>query len=126
MSVVGNVLWIFLGGGFLLFLEYMFGGVILCITIIGIPFGLQCIKLSVLALLPFGKEIRTTEWGHGMFSTLLNVIWIIFAGLAIAVTHLLFGLICAVTIVGLPFAKQHMKLASLALTPFGHTYDQGN
>ena len=123
MSVLGNILWIFLGGGIVLFLLYLFGGIVLCITIIGIPFGIQCIKLSVLALLPFGKAIRTTKWGHGIVSTLLNVIWILFAGLAIALSHVVFGLLCAITIVGIPFAKQHLKLASLALTPFGHTYD---
>ena len=123
MSIIGNILWIFLGGGIFLFLEYLFGGIILCITIIGIPFGIQCIKLSVLVLLPFGKEIKTTKWGHGIISTLLNVIWIIFAGLVISLTHVIFGLLCAATIIGLPFAKQHMKMASLALTPFGHTYD---
>ena|GEM_PF-6943382 len=72
---------------------------------------------------PFGKEIKTTKRGHGIISTLLNVIWILFAGLAIALTHVVLGLLCAVTIVGIPFAKQHMKLASLALTPFGHTYE---
>jgi uncharacterized membrane protein YccF (DUF307 family) len=123
MSVIGNILWIFLGGGILLFLEYLFGGVILCITIIGIPFGIQCIKLCGLALLPFGKKIKTTETGHGIISTFLNVIWIVFAGLAISLTHVIFGLLCAVTIIGLPFAKQHLKLASLALTPFGHAYE---
>jgi len=123
VSVIGNILWILLGGGILLFLEYLFGGIILCITIIGIPFGIQCIKLSVLALLPFGKEIKTTKSGHGIISTLMNVIWIVFAGLAIAVSHVIFGVLCAITIIGIPFAKQHMKLASLALTPFGHTYD---
>jgi uncharacterized membrane protein YccF (DUF307 family) len=123
VSLIGNILWIFLGGGIVLFALYLFGGVILCITIVGIPFGVQCIKLSVLALLPFGKAIKTTKSGHGALSTILNVIWILFAGLEIAVCHFIFGLLCAVTIVGLPFAKQHMKLASLALTPFGHTYD---
>ena len=122
MSVIGNVLWILVGGGIFLFIEYLFGGVILCLTIIGIPFGVQCIKLSLLALLPFGKEVRTTPSGHGVLSTVLNVIWILFAGLAIGVTHLVFGLLCAVTIIGIPFAKQHLQLASLAMTPFGHTY----
>ncbi len=123
MSFVGNILWVLLGGGIILFLEYLFGGIVLCLTVLGIPFGVQCFKLSFLALFPFGKEIRTTKGGHGVLSTLMNVIWIVFAGLAISATHVIFGLLCAVTIIGLPFAKQHMKLASLALTPFGHTYD---
>jgi uncharacterized membrane protein YccF (DUF307 family) len=122
MSLIGDVLWIFLGGGIVLFLLYLFGGIILCITIVGIPFGIQCIKLAGLALFPFGKAIETTKSGHGILSTLMNVVWVVFAGLAIAACHVVFGLLCAVTIVGIPFAKQHLKLASLALTPFGHTY----
>lgn len=123
MSFIGNILWIVLGGGIFLFLEYLFGGVILCLTIIGIPFGVQCFKLAGLALFPFGKEITTAKRGHGIVSTFLNFVWIIFAGIAISLTHVLFGVLCALTIIGIPFAKQHMKLASLALTPFGHGYE---
>jgi uncharacterized membrane protein YccF (DUF307 family) len=122
MSIIGNILWILLGGGIFLFLEYLFGGVILCLTIIGIPFGVQSIKLSMLALVPFGKEVVHTQAATGCLSTFLNIIWIIFAGIAIAVTHVIFGILCAITIIGIPFAKQHMKLASFALTPFGHTF----
>ncbi len=122
MSVLGNILWILLGGGIFLFLEYLFGGVLLCLTIIGIPFGVQSIKLSILALLPFGKEVVHTQSATGCLSTFLNVIWIVFAGIAIAATHVIFGILCAITIIGIPFAKQHMKLASFALTPFGHTF----
>ncbi len=122
MSLLGNILWIFFGGGIVLFALYLFGGIILCLTIVGIPFGVQCIKLAALALLPFGKKVETTKSGHGVVSTLMNVIWIVFAGIEIAVCHFIFGLLCAITIIGLPLAKQHMKLASLALTPFGHTY----
>ena len=120
MSFVGNVLWILLGGGIILFLEYMFGGLVLCLTIVGIPFGVQCIKLALLALLPFGKEVTHTKSTSGCLSTILNIIWIVVAGLPLALTHLVFGILWAITIIGLPFAKQHLKLASLALTPFGH------
>lgn len=122
MGVVGNILWMFLGGGILLFLEYLLGGVILCLTIIGIPFGVQCIKLSLLALLPFGKRVEHGASASGCLSTMMNIIWIVCGGLGIVLTHLVFGLLCAITIVGIPFAKQHMKLASLSLTPFGHTF----
>jgi uncharacterized membrane protein YccF (DUF307 family) len=122
MSVLGNILWILLGGGIFLFFEYLFGGLILCLTIIGIPFGVQSIKLSLLALLPFGKEIVHTQSSAGCLSTFLNIIWILFAGIAIAATHLVFGVLCAITIIGIPFAKQHLKLAAFALTPFGHTF----
>lgn len=119
MSLVGNILWIVLGGGILLFLEYLIGGITLCLTIIGIPFGVQCIKLSVLALVPFGKEVRSIPVSPGFLSTVMNVIWILVGGVWIAITHLFFAVLCAITIIGIPFAKQHMKLASLALTPFG-------
>jgi len=122
MSFIGNILWILLGGGIFLFLEYLFAGLILCLTIIGIPFGVQCIKLSFLALLPFGKEVTHTTPKAGCLSTIMNVIWIVLGGIAIAATHLIFGILCAITIIGIPFAKQHLKLAALSLTPFGHTY----
>lgn len=119
MSLVGNILWILLGGGIFLFFEYLFGGILLCITIIGIPFGIQCIKLALLALLPFGKEVVEERTHAGCLSVVMNVLWILFGGIWITLTHLLFGLLCAVTIIGIPFAKQHVKLAALALTPFG-------
>lgn len=119
MSLLGNMLWIILGGGIVLFFEYLMGGVALCLTIIGIPFGFQCIKLSFLALLPFGKKIRNVGKSTGTLATVMNIIWILIGGIWIALTHLLFAVVCAITIIGLPFAKQHMKLAALALTPFG-------
>ncbi|MBT7617535.1 MAG: YccF domain-containing protein [Calditrichaeota bacterium] len=109
MSLLGNILWIILGGGIILFIEYLLSGLLLCFTIIGIPFGIQCIKLSVLALVPFGKEIRYTEQANGFLSTIMNVIWILVGGIWIAITHLAFAILCAITIIGIPFAKQHMK-----------------
>ena len=122
MSAIGNILWIVLGGGIFLFVEYLIGGLILCLTIIGIPFGVQCMKLSLLALVPFGKEVTQTGRGSGFLSILMNVLWIILGGIPIALTHIVFGVLCAITIIGIPFARQHMKLAALSLTPFGHTF----
>jgi len=119
MSTLGNILWILLGGGFFIFVFYLIGGVVLCLTIIGIPFGMQCIKLSVLGLMPFGHKIVYQKSAPGCLSTLMNMIWIIFGGLELALTHLIFAVLCAITIIGIPFAKQHFKLLSLALTPFG-------
>jgi uncharacterized membrane protein YccF (DUF307 family) len=121
MSLLGNILWILLGGGIFLFLEYLFGGVLLCVTIIGIPFGVQCMKLALLALLPFGREVVEGESHAGCLSVVMNVLWILLGGIWITLTHLLFGLLCAITIIGIPFAKQHVKLAALALAPFGKT-----
>jgi uncharacterized membrane protein YccF (DUF307 family) len=122
MSVIGNILWIILGGGIFLFLEYLIGGVVLCLTIVGIPFGIQAFKLSLLSLLPFGREVTSTRPKPGALSIIMNILWIVCGGIYIAATHLLFGVLCAVTIIGIPFAKQHMKLAVLSLTPFGYTF----
>jgi len=118
MSLLGNILWIVLGG-FLLFLWYLFGGLLLCLTVVGIPFGVQCFKLSVLALLPFGRRVVSTEKFSGCLATVMNVIWLLTAGLEIAILHLVLAALFAITIVGLPFAKQHLKLVNLALVPFG-------
>jgi len=119
MSLLGNILWIILGGGIVLFLEYLISGLLLCATIIGIPFGIQCIKISFLALLPFGREVRNSESGTGCLATVMNIIWILIGGIWISITHIIFAVLCAITIIGIPFAKQHLKLASLALVPFG-------
>jgi len=119
MSLLGNLLWIILGGGIILFFEYLLSGLLLCFTIIGIPFGIQCIKLSILALVPFGKDIQHSQTANGFLATLMNVIWILIGGIWIALTHMVFAILCAITIIGIPFAKQHMKLASLSLVPFG-------
>lgn len=121
MSLLGNVLWILLGGGIFLFLEYLLAGLVLCLTVVGIPFGVQCIKLAVLALLPFGRDVVQNRSATGCLALAMNVLWILIGGIAITLTHALFGLLCAVTIIGLPFAKQHLKLAALALTPFGRS-----
>ncbi|SDL77395.1 Uncharacterized membrane protein YccF, DUF307 family [Catalinimonas alkaloidigena] len=119
MSAIGNVLWIILGGGIFLFLEYLIGGVLLCLTIVGIPFGLQVFRLALVALVPFGKDVVVRESASGCLSVTMNVLWLVFGGFWIAITHLIFAVICAITIIGLPFAKQHMKLAAFSLTPFG-------
>jgi len=118
MSIVGNILWI-LFGGFFIFIEYMISGIALCITIIGIPFGLQCFKLAVLSLVPFGREIVDRPTGSGFLRTIFNIIWFFIGGIWICLTHLLLAILLGITIIGLPFAKQHAKMATLALAPFG-------
>jgi len=123
MEFLGNLLWIIFGGGIIIFFLYLTGGLILCCTIIGIPFGVQCIKLSILGLMPFGVEVKDTKAATGFIAVLMNILWIFIGGIELVITHLTFAVIMAVTIVGIPFAKQHLKLASLALTPFGKTID---
>lgn len=89
------------------------------ITIIGIPFGIQSIKLAVLAVWPFGSKVVKKEDSSGCLNTIMNIIWIIIGGFWIALTHLLWGLIFCITIIGIPFGLQHFKLIKLALFPFG-------
>ena len=118
MSLIGNVLWIILCG-WVIFCQYVAAGIVLCGTIIGIPFGVQCFKLAIVGLVPFGRDIKAThDFGQGI-SLIMNVIWIVTGGVSIALTHLLFAAIFAITIIGIPFAVQHWKLAKLALLPFG-------
>ncbi len=117
MRFVLNLLWAVLGGGLVTAIEYLLAGVVCCITIVGIPFGLQCFKLAGLALFPFGKDF--TAEGKGAVSGVLNVVWLIFAGIWIFLTHVALGLSLAATIIGIPFAYQHLKLGMLALAPFG-------
>ena len=121
MRLLLNVLWIVLGGGFVIWLEYVIGGLLLCLTVVGIPFGVQCFKIAGMGLLPFGKQIQDdpTSAGAGCTGTLMNVLWFLVAGLWIALSHVGLAIACAVTIVGIPFAVQHIKLAALALAPFG-------
>lgn len=118
MRLIGNLIWLIFGG-FLTAVEYVTSGLVLCLTIIGIPFGLQCFKLAILMLFPFGRELRSSSTVTGCVSLPLNLIWIIFSGLWIALTHLVFGVLLAITIIGLPFAKQHFKFMRLAFAPFG-------
>lgn len=119
MSFIGNLLWIILGGGIFLFFEYLIGGIVMCLTIVGIPFGLQLFKLAGFSLTPFGKTIKDRDSANSALNVIMNVIWLIIGGLPIAATHLLFAVICAITIIGIPFAKQHMRLVQLSLLPFG-------
>lgn len=118
MNILGNLIWLIFGG-LVTALEYLVSSIILCITIIGIPFGVQTLKLAQLALWPFGKEVRQRKHAVGCLSTFMNVLWLLFGGIWICLSHLGFGILLCITIIGIPFGIQHFKLAALALTPFG-------
>ena len=118
MNLLLNIIWLIFGG-FIIVLGYLLGAILLCITIIGIPFGIQCFKLAGLALAPFGREIREKEPPGGALAVIMNIIWIILPGLELAVLHLFLALAFAITIIGLPIAAQHLKMTRLALLPFG-------
>ena len=122
MSLIGNIIWLIFGG-FLAGLGYIIGGIVLCATIVGIPFGVQAIKIGVATFAPFGRDVRDHENANSVRNIIFNMIWIILFGWEIAVAHLVHGIILAITIVGIPFAKQHFKLIPLALLPFGRGYN---
>lgn len=118
MSILGNILW-FILGGFLLGMGYILVGFLFCITIIGIPFGYQLMKLGVLAMFPFGQTPEFDPMSMGCLSLVFNILWILIGGIELALAHVALGLIFCVTIIGIPFGLQHFKLAKLALMPFG-------
>ena len=115
MGILGNIIW-FIFGGIFAGLGWYLVGLLWCVTIIGIPVGMQCFKFGTLSFFPFGKEI---QYGGGAGKFLLNILWLIFGGFELAVTHVVFGIILCCTIIGIPFGIQHFKLAKLALLPFG-------
>lgn len=114
MKFIGNILWVFFTG-FILAFEFIAFGLLWCITIIGIPFGIQCFKFAKFVVWPFGKEIEPDFNAHPF----ANIIWIFFGGLELSISFILFGLLWCITIVGIPFGLQCFKFAKLSIIPFG-------
>ena len=117
MKVLGNIVW-WLCGGLETAVEYFVASVALMITVVGIPFGLQTLKLGMLTLWPFGSRV-VKKPTSGCLNTGMNVLWFFIGGIWICLTHVLFGVLLYITIIGIPFGRQHFKLARIALTPFG-------
>lgn len=115
MGCIGNFLW-FVFGGFICGLSWFFAGLLCCITVIGIPLGLQCFKFAGLCFFPFGKNVI---YGGGAVSLIANIIWLVFCGIPLAAEAAIFGVLWCITIVGIPFGLQYFKIAQLALMPFG-------
>ena len=127
MSVIGNFLWFILGGVFM-GLGWCLVGILAFVTIVGIPWGKACFVIGQFAFFPFGKEavsrkelLQKDDLGTGRWGLLGNIIWFIFAGFWLAVGHVLSALACFITIIGIPFGIQHLKLAGIALAPIGKT-----
>lgn len=118
MNFIGNLIWL-LFGGLMAALGYLFGGIVLCITIVGMPWGLQCFKLAGLVLWPFGKKVVSDSSNTGCLSVLCNIIWLLSGGLYTAIVHVVMGLLLSITIIGIPFGRQHFKLIEISLMPFG-------
>lgn len=117
-NLIGNLIWLIFGG-LLAALGYFFGGFVLCITIVGIPWGLQCFKLGELVLWPFGKKVIYEDNQMGCLNIFCNIIWIICGGLYTAIVHLVMGALLCLTIIGIPWGRQHFKLMEISLAPFG-------
>jgi uncharacterized membrane protein YccF (DUF307 family) len=118
MKILGNLIWLVFGG-IIIAIEYFVGSLILMITIIGIPFGLQTLKMGWLALWPFGRTSRVQTRASGCLYIFMNILWLLCGGLCIAITHAFFGVLLCITIIGIPFGKQHFKLTEVAINPFG-------
>lgn len=118
MKILGNIFWLVFGG-LECALGYVSGSIALMVTIIGIPLGLQTLKLALLCLWPFGSEVKKGDSPVGCIRIPMNIIWLLFGGIWVWLSHIVFGLLLCITIVGIPFGRQHFKMAGLALTPFG-------
>ncbi|WP_071429213.1 YccF domain-containing protein [Angelakisella massiliensis] len=121
MGCLGNALW-FVFGGLWMGLGWLLAGCLWCITIVGIPIGLQCFKFAKLAFFPFGKEV---VYGGGVGSLLLNILWLIISGIPLALGAAINGVVFCITIIGIPFGLQCFKMAKLALMPFGASVVEG-
>ena len=118
MNSIGNIFWLLLGGIIIAIIYYLVG-LLMCITIIGIPFGIQLFKLGTYALWPFGHQMVDKPNEPGCLSIVMNLLWILTGWWEVALLHAIFGLICFVTIVGIPFGVQHFKMALASIFPFG-------
>jgi uncharacterized membrane protein YccF (DUF307 family) len=118
MNILGNIVWLVFGG-IIIAVEYFIGSLFLFITIVGIPFGLQTLKMASMALWPFGRETRVDVRASGCLYIIMNVIWLLTGGIWIALSHAFFGVLLCITIIGIPFGMQHFKLTAIALSPFG-------
>ncbi|MEN9644167.1 MAG: hypothetical protein RL238_836 [Actinomycetota bacterium] len=119
-SLLLNLLWFFLSGIWL-FIGYVGSGIVMCITIIGIPFGIQSFKLAVFSLWPFGRSVVTTSAQTGAMSAIGNILWFLLAGVWLAIGHAMLGLLLCITIIGIPLGIGNFKLIPLALFPFCKT-----
>jgi len=120
MKTIGNVIWLVLSG-FWLGIGFALAGVLCFITIIGIPFGVQAFKLAGFAFWPFGRSIVPTEEGSGVLETVFNVMWLVLFGWGLFVSAMVSAFALCLTIIGIPFALQAVKIGVLALWPFGRT-----
>jgi len=117
LSLVLNILWL-VCGGLAAALAWLIAAALMAITIIGLPWSFGALRIALYTLLPFGQEMRSRP-DAGLLSTLGNIVWFVLAGWWLAIIHLVLALALAITIIGLPFAWAHLKLAGASLFPLG-------
>lgn len=120
MSFLGNIIWLIFGG-FVAGVMYIIGGILLHLTIIGIPFGRQAIRFGLSVMMPFGKDVVKQKGGESPFAMVFNIIWAVLFGWELALNHLISGLILSITIIGIPFGRKHFQLIQVSLLPFSYT-----
>ena len=125
MSLILNILW-FIFGGWIAGLTWLFAGVLLAITIVGLPWAQAAFRIGVFSFMPFGKQVVSRrsmtgrdDMGTGPMGFLLNVVWFVLGGWYIALAHLMIGVVQLILIITIPFGLQHLKLAAIALAPIG-------
>jgi uncharacterized membrane protein YccF (DUF307 family) len=121
MRLLGNLIWL-LFGGLVTAIGWWVAGLVAAITIIGIPFAIAAFRIGTFTLWPFGREVVDRpgrDEARKLVGLLGNIVWIVLGGIWLALAHLFFALLLAITIIGIPFALQHLKLAQLSLTPYG-------
>ena len=132
MTAILNILWFIFGGGFISWLAWLLAGVILAITIVGLPWSAAAFRIAGFSAAPFGRHVVPRQavtgrhdLGTGPLGLVLNVIWVLLAGWWLAVHHVILGVLLMVTIIGIPFGLQHLKLAMISLAPIGQTIVEG-
>ena len=127
MRAIGNFIW-FIFGGILMGLAWWLVGLVAFLSVVGIPWGKACFGIGQFTFFPFGQEAisrkelqQKDDIGTGGLGMLGNVVWFVFAGVWLAIGHLLSAVLCLITIIGIPFGIQHLKLAGIALAPIGKT-----
>lgn len=124
MKILGNIIW-WIFGGLEAAIGYFTASLALAITIIGLPIALQTFKIGLLCLWPFGSTVKDTDSPTGCVRIPLNLLWLIFGGLYACIVHIIFGVFLCITIIGIPWGKQHFKMAGLSLAPFGKEVELG-
>jgi uncharacterized membrane protein YccF (DUF307 family) len=122
MAFIGNLLWFVFGGGFLSWLLWVLAGLLLALTVVGLPFAKAAFRISVFAAFPFGHQLvdgRLLGYERIAGTGFVNVLWCVLAGVWLSVSHVLEGLACCTTLVGIPFGLAHFKLAQVAFAPLG-------